>query len=139
MRVVASDAPSHTPADALRGEKTSQRFEIDTTPPVVTGLRVEAVGQPACSAGKCTASYRVSFDAEDGFSPLMRAEYAVDAGPWQYLEPVGALSDARRERYEFKIGFDAPVGKQVEHLVAVRVYDRHENVGVAKTVIPAAQ
>jgi hypothetical protein len=35
VKVVASDAPSHTPGDALTGEKVSERFEVDTTPPVV--------------------------------------------------------------------------------------------------------
>ena len=38
IKVVASDAPSHTPADALTGEKVSERFEVDTTPPVISGL-----------------------------------------------------------------------------------------------------
>ena len=36
IKVVASDAPSHTPGDALTGDKESERFEVDTTPPVVT-------------------------------------------------------------------------------------------------------
>jgi hypothetical protein len=29
--------------------------------------------------------------------------------------------------------------KDAEHLIAVRVYDRHDNVGVAKTVIAATE
>ncbi len=36
VKVVASDSPSHTPGEALTGDKESDRFEIDTTPPVVT-------------------------------------------------------------------------------------------------------
>jgi hypothetical protein len=80
---------------------------------------------------------RVSFDAEDGFSPIARAEYSLDAGPWQYVEPVGALSDSRREHYDFRVPLGGVQGKSSEHLVAVRVYDRHDNVGVAKTVIAA--
>ena len=39
IKVVASDAPSHTPDDALTGEKVSERFEVDTTPPVITNLK----------------------------------------------------------------------------------------------------
>ncbi|MGD0831443.1 MAG: hypothetical protein ABR907_10895, partial [Terracidiphilus sp.] len=39
VKVVASDAPSHTPADALTSEKVSERFEVDTTPPVVSLLQ----------------------------------------------------------------------------------------------------
>ena len=136
IRVVASDAPSHTPADALTGVKESERFEVDTTPPSISALKAEA-GEPDCKRSPCVEQLRVSFDAEDGFSPIARAEYSLDAGPWQYIEPVGALSDSRREHYDFRIPLGGVQGKTSEHLVAVRVYDRHDNVGVAKTVIAA--
>jgi len=76
----------------------------------------------------------VTFDAEDAFSPIAHAEYSLDAGPWQYIEPVGGLSDSRREHYEIRLPADGPAGKTGEHLITVRVYDRHDNVGVAKTV-----
>ena len=33
IEVVASDAPSHSPGQALTAEKDSARFEVDTTPP----------------------------------------------------------------------------------------------------------
>jgi hypothetical protein len=128
VRVIASDAPSHTPADALTAEKISERFELDTTPPVVTALRAEALD--------ASHNYRIRFEAEDAASPLARAEYSIDAGPWQYIEPIGSLSDSKKETYEFKVEFPAPQ-TSAEHLVSVRVYDRHENAGLAKTVIPA--
>ena len=38
VRVVASDAPSHTPEDALSDERHSTRFEIDNTPPKIENL-----------------------------------------------------------------------------------------------------
>jgi hypothetical protein len=76
----------------------------------------------------------VTFDAEDAMSAVVKAEYSLDAGPWQYVEPVGALSDSKREHYDFRIPDSAFNGKTGEHLLAVRVYDRHENVGLAKTV-----
>src|SRR5205085_6900550 len=38
VKVVASDAPSHSPDDALTDEKESTRFEIDTTAPVIADL-----------------------------------------------------------------------------------------------------
>jgi hypothetical protein len=81
----------------------------------------------------------VVFDAEDAFSPISRAEYSLDAGPWQYIEPVGSISDSRREHYELRIFLDVTAGKISEHLITVRVYDRHENVGVAKIVIAAQE
>jgi len=139
IKVVASDAPSHTPGDALTGEHVSERFEVDTTPPVVSGLKAMQVQKIYCNAGPCPQPFRVTFNAEDAASPIVRAEYSLDAGPWQYIEPVGGLSDARREQYEVLISLDAPAGRIAEHLIAVRVYDRHDNVGVAKTVIAAEE
>jgi len=136
VKVVASDAPSHTPGDALTGAKESQRFEVNTTPPVISAFK--AIGEPVdCEGGHCPRPFRVVFDAEDAFSPIARAEYSLDAGPWQYIEPVGRISDSRHEHYELRIFLDVMAGKISEHLITVRVYDRHENVGVAKTVIPA--
>jgi hypothetical protein len=129
VKVLASDAPSHTPGDALTAEKISPRFEIDTTPPVVSNLRVGP------SPNNRKPALTVSFDAEDASSPIIRAEYSLDAGPWQYMEPVGKLSDARRESYSFPV--ELPDAKPAEHLLTVRVYDRHDNVGLAKIVIPA--
>jgi WD40 repeat protein len=128
IKVVASDAPSHTPSEALTGDKISERFEVDTTPPVVTGLKATA-----------EASSRVTFEAEDAFSPIAHAEYSLDAGPWQFVEPVGGLSDSRHEHYELRLPAKALDSKTGEHLITVRVYDRHDNVGVAKTVfnVPA--
>jgi hypothetical protein len=135
IKVVASDAPSHTPVDALRGEKVSERFEVDTTPPVIAALHAAVAD---CKPSPCAKHIHVTFDAEDAASPIAHAEYSLDAGPWQYIEPVGGLSDARREHYDVLI--PAPVeAKASEHLIAVRVYDRYDNIGVGKTVIPAPE
>jgi hypothetical protein len=135
IKVVTSDAPSHTPGDALAGEKVSDRFELDTTPPAVTNLKAE-IGQIVCDGFGCPLPYLISFDAEDTTSPIMRAEYSLDAGPWQHIDPAGKLSDSKHEHYELKIGLGT-MENPGEHLITVRVYDRYENVGVAKTVIPA--
>jgi hypothetical protein len=137
VKVVASDAPSHTPTDALSGAKISERFEVDTTPPIVSGLKATQVQELDCNAGPCPQPFEVTFDAEDAFSTIAHAEYSLDAGPWKFIEPVGGLSDAKRERYQVNIELNAPTGKIAEHLIAVRVYDRYDNVGAAKTVIPA--
>jgi hypothetical protein len=137
IKVVASDAPSHTPADALSGDKVSERFEVDTTPPVISALKA-SLEDAICKHLPCEKQFRVTFDAEDAFSPIGHAEYSLDAGPWQYIEPVGGLSDSRRERYNVLI--PAPANAETsEHLIAVRAYDRHDNIGIAKTVIPAGQ
>src|SRR5208283_2655272 len=110
IKVVASDAPSHTPGEALTGEKISDRFVIDTTPPVIANF--QAVGQPAeCKTPQCSKPFLVSFDAEDATSPIARAEYSLDAGPWQYVEPVGKISDSKAEHYSFRISPNATAGK----------------------------
>ena len=131
IKVVASDAPTHTPGEALKGEKVSDRFEVDTTPPVVTGL--EAAEEP-CAQAPCTKPVRVIFEAADAATPIGHAEYSLDAAPWKFIAPVGELSDAKHERYEFRLPAAPLEGKPGEHLLTVRVYDRYENAGVAKTV-----
>ena len=92
VKVVASDSPSHNPGEALTGEK-SERFEIDTTPPVVSALHAEEA-LAKCAQAPCPAPIHVTFDAEDAASPIAHAEYSLDAGTWQYIEPVGGLSDS---------------------------------------------
>ena len=137
IKVVASDSPSHTPGDALTGAKVSERFEVDTTPPVVSGLK--AIATTTCGGAPCLQSAIVTFDAEDAFSPIAHAEYSLDAETWQFIEPVGGLSDSRHEHYDVRLPAKDLDGKPGEHLITVRVYDRHDNVGAAKAVfsVPA--
>ncbi|MGA8198574.1 MAG: hypothetical protein WB814_00830, partial [Candidatus Sulfotelmatobacter sp.] len=127
VKVVASDAPSHSPGEALTASKESRRFEVDTTPPRIENLSATAEGE----------LIHVTFRAVDGFSPIKRAEYSVDAGEWNYVEPVGQLSDAKTENYDFKATPEAAKDGSAssEHVVVVRVYDRYDNMGAAKTVI----
>ena len=129
IRVVASDAPSHTPGEALTGSLVSDRFELDSTPPAIAALK----------ASTDAKSIAVSFTAHDNFSPIAHAEYSLDFGPWQYVEPVGNLSDSPDERYDFRIPLaDSPESTiAAEHLITVRVYDRHDNMAAAKVVLPA--
>ena len=82
VKVIASDAPSHSPGDALYAERVSSRFEVDSTAPIIEDLN-------ATLAGK---QIRVRFHAIDSFSPIKRAEYSLDGGDWQFVEPVGKLS-----------------------------------------------
>ena len=140
FKVVASDAPSHTPGDALSDEKESPRVEIDTTPPRIEGLTASA---------EANGELHVTFHAIDSFSPIKRAEYSLDAGDWQFVEPTGKLSDAKVEDYDFRIG--VPTDRSAtangnrkgstansapsEHVIVVRVYDRYDNLGTAKFVV----
>ena len=125
VKVVASDAPSHSPGEALTASKESRRFEVDTTPPRVQNLTASIEGN----------QIHVHFRAEDGYSIIKRAEYSVDAGDWKYVEPVGQLSDAKTEDYDFTSPLEAAKDAEAEHVVVVRVYDRYENMGAAKTLL----
>jgi hypothetical protein len=132
IKVVATDAPSHSPGEVLMGEKVSDRFVIDTTPPVIANLK--AIKMIECGGAPCTKGFAITFDAEDSFSPVVRAEYSLDAGPWQHIDPTGQISDSMKEHY----GVASPeTDWKVEHLITVRAYDRYDNVGVAKTIVPA--
>jgi hypothetical protein len=128
IKVIASDAPSHSPGQALTAEKESLRFEVETTPPQIENLSASVEG----------GQIHVSFRAKDGFSNIKRAEYSIDAADWQFIEPVGQLSDSKTESYDFKVALPTsnPAG-QLEHVVVVRVYDRYDNMCAAKTVIRA--
>ena len=127
IRVLASDEPSHSPSDALHGDKSSDHFDVDNTPPEVefTAGRIEG------------DRLRLAFRATDSFSPVSRAEYSIDAEDWQTAEPIGQISDSKTESYDLIV----PIPKQdrgdasPEHTVVVRVFDRYDNVGVAKTVL----
>jgi hypothetical protein len=89
----------------LTGQLVSERFELDTTAPVITGLKAGAVVVGDCRPSPCakTRNIPLSFDAKDESSPISHAEYSVDAGPWQYIEPVGGLSDANEEHYSVPV------------------------------------
>jgi hypothetical protein len=122
LKIVATDALSNPPDLALKTERESERFEIDNTPPVIDGLK----------AGVSM----VQFTARDSGTSIERAQYSIDGGDWTLVSPIGSISDASEERYGFSINGLVPG----EHTIAVRAYDRFENVGSAKitfTVPPA--
>jgi hypothetical protein len=125
IKVVASDAPSHSPGEALTASREGRRFEVDTTQPRIENLAASVDG----------GQIHVRFRAEDGFSSIKRAEYSVDAGEWKYIEPVGQISDAKGENYDFRMSPDNSKDPSPEHVVVVRVYDKYDNMGTAKTVI----
>jgi len=143
IRVVASDSPSHSADEALTGEGVSPRFEVDNTPPRIESLTAKAEGD----------KIRINFRALDEFSPISHAEYSIDAGDWQIVEPVGQISDSKSESYDFRVSVPQDEGKSTsagkssattnassgEHTIIVRVYDRFENMGVSKVVVNAPE
>ena len=135
LKIVATDAPSNPPAAALKTERESERFEVDNTPPAID--RLEASSASSRSGNSSAISIVAKFTARDSASSIERTQYSLDGGEWTLLAPVGNVSDAPSENYEFTLGSLAPG----EHTIAVRAYDRFENVGSAKIIfnVPEAK
>ena len=77
----------------------------------------------------------------DAVSPVSHAEYSIDAGRWQYVEPVGKIADAPTEQFDFSVappqprqGAETPVDAK-EHVIAIRVFDRNDNSVTVKAVV----
>jgi WD40 repeat protein len=131
LRISASDLPANPPAIALTTTRDSERFIIDNTPPVTEHLEATTVAFRSASA-PASQSAAVKFTARDATSSIDRAQYSVDGGDWILVAPVGNISDALEEHYEFTTPEALTPG---EHTIAVRAYDHFENVGSAKTTI----
>jgi WD40 repeat protein len=139
LKIVASDAPSNAPALALQTERESERFEVDNTPPVIE--RLLAMAFTTRSGTQTFAGVKAEFAAKDTGSSIERAQYSVDGGEWVLVAPTGGISDASEEHYDFIVeGMTGGLHIR-EHTIAVRAYDRFENVGSAKTTftVPAAK
>lgn len=127
LKVVATDRLVHPSDTALQAEAVSDSFLVDTTAPV------PGIVHAHMQEGKV----HVTWDAQDALSPIVRAEYSLDAGPWQYLEPVGKISDEQKEHYDFSVVPSLPTSDQstAEHIIAIRVYDRFDNSSSAKAIV----
>ena len=125
IKVIASDAPSHSPGEALTASRESRRFEVDTTAPRIENLTASIEG----------GQIHVRFRAEDGFSTIKRAEFSVDAGDWKYVDPVGTALRFEDRRLRLQSSARSRERCGIEHVVVVRVYDKYDNMGAAKTVL----
>lgn len=121
MRVVASDIGSNPSDTALEGAYETRLFSIDNTPPVV------AVELAAIEGGRA----RVRVGAEDRTSVLKQAQVSVDAGVWVPVFPLDGIADSTRESFDFL----SPLLGAGEHVVAVRIYDQNDNVGIGATIV----
>jgi len=121
VRVIASDAPSNPPAEALTATAESETFLIDNTPPRITGPTATRNGK----------QLTVRWQAADALTNVKKAEYSLDGGEWTVAPPVGGLADSRELAYELTLDNVAPG----EHTIAVRVEDEYDNQAAAKTVV----
>jgi hypothetical protein len=121
FRVQASDRLANTPAAARESELVSPPVLVDNTPPTVTLGKPRRIGE----------TVEIDVNAGDASSPLRRAEYAVDAGPWMLMEPVDGILDAMKEQFAIRLDKVMPG----EHLLVIRVFDSAGNPGLAKVTI----
>jgi WD40 repeat protein len=132
LKIVASDAPSNPPEVALKAERESERFEVDNTTPTIGKIDANPTGMNADHS--LGVSYDFQFTASHPTNSIERAQYSVDGGDWILVRPTSGISDYKSETYAFTVRGLSPG----EHTIAVRAYDRFENVGSEKTTIQIA-
>ncbi len=121
FRIVASDRLSNPIDQAKISELSSAPVSIDNTPPEVK----------ASAPRKNATTLEIDVDVEDRASSLKRAEYSIDARPWQPVEAADGVTDSPRERFLIRIP-NFPGG---DHMVVIRVNDAAGNAGFAKVMI----
>jgi sugar lactone lactonase YvrE len=121
VRLVASDAASNTAENALSVDMESRPFIVDNTPPAVV------MKQDGLSGGRV----RVAIDAADSTSTLNQAEISVDAGEFRMVFPRDGIADSKSESFAWQ-SESLPQG---EHVIAFRIYDQNDNVGLGKLVV----
>jgi sugar lactone lactonase YvrE len=122
-RVVASDAPSNSPATALTGALESAAFDIDNVPPEVTVTSVRR------SASRAV----IAFDVGDEHSVVQKVEYSLDGDRWVALFPLDGIADSRLEQFELVLE-----GSDAERAVILRASDAVGNVANARGDSPVS-
>jgi len=124
LKIVASDLPSNPPNQALASERSSERFEIQNTPPRIENLRADPSG----------AAAKITFDGVSSGLAITRAQYSVDAGDWLIVFPAVGLSDGPKESYQLELPGLAPG----PHTIAIQISDRFDNTTAAQVTFAVA-
>jgi len=121
VTVTASDAPSNAASETKTASQTIAGILIDNTAPLLEPIRASREGE----------SLRVSLRAFDSTSKITRAEYSLNGREWKPVLPATRLFDSKELAFDF---VTEPVAAG-EHTLAVRVYDEHDNLAAAKSVV----
>ena len=116
FRLTASDAETN-PEDKKSVSRESAPVRVDNTPPVIRKI--------------ASAPGVFEFEAVDALSPILEAEYSVDAKEWIRLEPKDGLGDSPTESYIIRLD-----PKQRGAFLLVRVTDAARNVASANFIAP---
>jgi hypothetical protein len=117
FRVTASDREANPAGSEKEADLVSSPVLIDNTAPAIHV--------------RSTDRSDISFDAEDAASPLRRAEWSLDAGPWIPVAPVDGILDSQSEQFRLHPE-SVPPG---EHVLVIRVVDSGNNTGLAKVIL----
>lgn len=121
IKVVARDERSNPVASALSGEGISDPIEVDNTAPQMIKL----------TASRSGGELQVKGEASDRLSPLLRAEYSLNADQWFPVDPVDEIYDSRDEKFDFTL--DTP--SDGEQTLILRVTDQAGNSVLGKAVV----
>jgi hypothetical protein len=116
VRVSVSDRPSNSPEEAHSRDRESTSFVVDHDPPQVEVSHRDK---------------QARIDLSDGLTRLVKAEYALDGGPWTPLFPDDGLFDTSREQ----ITLSLPDLKPGVHLLMVRATDAAGNLGSGDSLL----
>ena len=116
FRLTASDAEAN-PEEKKSANRESSPVTVDNTPP--------AIRKTASGPGV------FEFEAVDSASPILEAEYSVDAKEWVRVEPKDGLSDSPSESYQIKLDPKVRGG-----FLLIRVSDAARNVASASFTAP---
>ncbi len=122
VRVVASDAPSNSPATALAGDMESSAFDVDNIPPTITVTSVQRQGTRTT----------VVFEVRDEMSAVQRVDYSLDGDRWIPAYPKDGIADSRVEQFELTVTEETGRG------IVLRAADALNNVTSARGDAPAA-
>ncbi len=111
FRLTASDAEAN-PEDKKTGSRESSPVRVDNTPPAIRRT----------GGGNGT----FEFEATDSASPILEAEYSVDAKEWVRIEPKDGLSDSLTESYAIPLAGLSRAG-----FLLIRATDLAHNVASA--------
>lgn len=120
FRISVSDRLGNPAALALQAEKTGAPFVIDNSAPELSSVRFKIENQKIVA----------EFEAQDQYSRLKEARYAVNAGPWELLHPADGVIDQRQERFRLLL----PESSR-NQILALRVVDVNGNLGFRKIKI----
>ena len=120
VKIVASDHKSNAADNALKGERESNSFDVDNSPPAVT------LGASRREGGMIV----IPVEIRDADSAVTRVEYSIDAQRWQSAFPQDGILDGRQE--QFVLRFDPAMAGRT---LVVRATDAMSNVGAGEAAI----